>query len=461
MLLSPTSNWVILVFAGRLYADSGNSLSLYDLFKRDDDTFEWGAIGDSWATEVAAKTADEYVPGQNKDNSCLRTNYAYGPQLEQDSTWTHGLTENFHFAACSGKHLSDMAKDQNQMKDTGKPHLVTMTAGGNNAGFYEIAVNCIFQHLNQDYGPEYADDYDGVGECANSIKKSYEYITSTGDFDDIGYNLNTHGNLFLYVTGYATFFAVDNDWCDRESFGALPFRKPKLTLPLRKAFNNLTDSLNSVYSKIVADYPHLGIRFVNITKGFDGHRFCEAKPAWRPDWWWHNHQYYSSDVWLWNLSPPFTDVYDESTNVSSEAHIQGDLFASDTPGWQQRPFHPKAPGYTSIKDAIIAQMKLDNVPQSEPQCNDPKPGISPSVEQAQDMNWDLDSRGTEQCCGGEADCNNISTDGGVAVDICNTSACIPCAAAANYVAGLIATCTRNGMVSGVQNLNGQSGSMQI
>lgn len=47
-------------------------------------------------------------------------------------------------------------------------------------------------------------------------------------------------------------------------------------------------------------------------------------------------------------------------------------FTESPPGWQQRPFHPKAQGYTAIKDAIIAQMKIDQIPAAQGSSASPK-----------------------------------------------------------------------------------------
>ena len=454
--------------------------TLYTKYKRAD-TFEWSAIGDSWATGVRAKDGDDYVKGSQ---TCLRTNYAYGPQLEKDPSWVGEKTEKFNFAACSGAVLHDMAaKDggQQQVKNTGKPHLMTMTAGGNNAKFFDIATNCIYQQFDKDYGPEFADDKDGVGECAKAIKASKDYIT--GVEGDIGKDLNatifdivdsdqakSYIDFFLYVTGYAHFFAVDDDWCDGQSFGAYPQRKPKLTLKLRQAINELTESLNNVYKDIVTKYNHKGMRYISITEGFSGHRFCE-KPQWYQKPYWFNRQYYGTTVWIWNLSPPQLDSLDgsaaDSTAVKSPPDgLQGNLFTADVPGWQQRPFHPKSPGYTAIKDSIIAQMKKDNIPETTPTCTPPVKGSSPSLDTAKKMNDDLDKHGDEDCCSGDGQCANLqnAVENKQAVDMCSAKGiqCIKCAQAANYLAGIIGACTVDGVVSGKQDINAMPGlSIQI
>lgn len=438
------------------------------------DAFEWAAIGDSWATGVRAKDDDDYLSGSQE---CLRTKYAYGPQLEQDGSWPGESGQKFNFAACSGAILHDMAASdggQQQVKNTGSPHLITMTAGGNNAGFFNIASNCLYQQDDKDYGPEFADDPDGTGECAKAIKGSSDYIN--GVVGDIGRDLNatiadivdssqaqSHLDFFLYVTGYAHFFAVDDNWCDGYSFGAYPSRQPKLTLKVRQAINGLTEDLNNVYQKVVMNFPHKGLRYISITEGFSGHRFCET-----PQWWqkpiWFNRQYYGTTVWIWNLSPPQLDNADETTPVPVPPEgLSGGLFTFDTatPGWQQRPFHPKAPGYSAIRDAIKAQMKTDNIPETEPECNTPQSGVSPSVDTANKMNQDLDNAGDQDCCSGDGECTNLAAanEDGLAVDLCSTAGvlCIKCAQAANYLAGIITTCSSNGMVSASQNINGQPG----
>lgn len=66
------------------------------------------------------------------------------------------------------------------------------------------------------------------------------------------------------------------------------------------------------------------------------------------------------------------------------------------------------------------------------------------------MNADLDSRGGFQCCSnGEGGCVNISVAGGQAADLCTADdnksvLCVDCAKVANYLDGLISSCTQNG-----------------
>ncbi|KAK4691620.1 hypothetical protein P7C71_g5415, partial [Lecanoromycetidae sp. Uapishka_2] len=364
------------------------------------DNYEWAVIGDSWASGVRASDSEDYISGSQV---CLLTNYAYGPQLEKDQSWNGGDKENFHFAACSGAVLGDMVRGAQQINETGKPHLIVMTAGGNNAKFFDIATNCIYQQNDGvDYGPEYADDTDGTGLCAKSIKASSDYITGVdgsigtdlkNTIDDLVLRttqFNTYDDTLLYITGYAHFFAVDDNWCDSHSFGAFPSRRPKLTLKLRQAINDLTEKLNNVYQQTVTSYPSKQIRYVSITEGFATYRFCESKPAWWPDWVWYNRQYYGSYVRFWNVVLPQienTDPVSGPPVPNPMVGFNGQLFTwtTDIPGYQQRPFHPKNDGYTAIKDAIIAQMKIDKVPQIDPPT--PTSTAPPSPTELRGKRW--------------------------------------------------------------------------
>lgn len=239
--------------------------------------------------------------------------------------------------------------------------------------------------------------------------------------------------------------------------------QPLLTNAIRPAVNDLTERLNNAYRTTIASYPSDKVRFIDISPGFNGHRFCEQGSS-------KFNPYYSGDAWFWNLSPPIPDLANPFTTTppSSIWDWASSVLGTLISGWTLRPFHPKFAGHIAIKDAIIAQMKLDGVPQSEPQCTDPKSGVNPSVAQAQNMNTHLDNQGANggQCCSNSSGgCKTISSDGAVGVDLCSegtTAQCIPCASAANYLAGMIGVCTQGGLVSAKQNINGQAGlSIQI
>jgi hypothetical protein len=221
--------------------------------------FEWGTIGDSWDSGVAY---NEKVAYDNNKDDCLRLKDAYGAQMEADHTWTGIEGQEFHFQGCSGSRLVNMVAERGQIQRTGKPFLVVMTVGGNNANFGAIADNCVY-HGNPfgNYGPSWHDDPNGVGECKKSLKGAADYINNKGngglasDFrntlDDIFKSnaAKARGEFYLYVTGYAHFFNVDTDDCDYWSFSPwwIADGKPLLKKGLRVEMNNLLQSFLQVY----------------------------------------------------------------------------------------------------------------------------------------------------------------------------------------------------------------------
>ena len=249
------------------------------LSKRDGGTFQWGAIGDSYASGVAYKDSVLY---DNNQGNCLRTTEAYANQLKEDTSWFNGWTEYFTWTACSGSKLVNM---QDQIVGVGaSPRLVTMTAGGNDggsspdAGFFRVVDNCIFHSdLNKDYGLPYNQDNDRTGACAVSIDASKAYIANTigqdlkNTINDIlgKDNVKSQPDFLLYVTGYAQFFNSDPTWCNGHSF-ADPRAKsrPQLSQYVRNDINELVLGLNTIYEKTIQDFP--SVRFINYDASFSG-----------------------------------------------------------------------------------------------------------------------------------------------------------------------------------------------
>lgn len=249
----------------------------------------------------------------NKDD-CHRLTHAYCPLLDGDKSWTQG-THNMSFVACSGSVLGDINEGRPgrppQIGQIPSVDILTLTIGGNNLGFSDVLRNCIYHpDYNTDYGKEYPDP-DGL--CFKSIAQARLYLTgffvfirgtvqgaaeaqrpNDWDRDDF--------DLFLFLTGYAHFFNVDTTDCNDWSFGAWPVpgdqHHPKLTKELREAINGLVHTVNDMYRMVPGSFDRRWTHtsFVDISPGFQGHRFCEPGVSLYDN-------YYSSDVWLWNLSP--------------------------------------------------------------------------------------------------------------------------------------------------------------
>ncbi|KAL9115233.1 MAG: hypothetical protein Q9227_001027 [Pyrenula ochraceoflavens] len=346
-------------------------------------------MGDSWASGVRYK---DRVYG---DGTCLRNKDAYSVQLSEDTGWTDE-TQKFKFVACSGARIGaalgqaiDMSTDDDN-KSKIKRKFGTMTLGGNDAGFYQVAVDCFYQYNPQPdaYGPPYPDPNSA---CKKALQGVRDNIANAADkvniFAAIDAVMNyqrhdmSNPDFDLYVTGYAHFFNVDDDstWCNDQSFGVLPlFHKPLLSLELRREVNDLTSRLNALYAQAVADKHDKHIHFVDISpyfgsSGHDGHRWCEPNQKDPADLF----NYDGGKSWFFNFQipkdvpVPCIDSLKSSSLKSSTSFpllnfdIPWDKIADAVPdclknyldsGEFLRPFHPIQQGHKAIeqhiKDAI-------------------------------------------------------------------------------------------------------------
>ena len=336
---------------------------------------EFAVLGDSWASGVAYSAAVQY---DDNSDGCLRATETYANYMLEDVTWADE-TPLLDFVACSGSHLVDIVRGRQQLSQAGDASIIVMTVGGNDALFFPIAVNCIYQPVRyMDYGPAYDEDTKRTGLCAQAIDNSRNYIQNTMandlrvTYEGIQDYLKTNGkqsSVRVYHTGYAQFFNADEEWCNNESFGAVPAilpgsNQPKLSQQLRMDINNLILQVNDLIKQNVGTYD---FGYVDIDWVFEDQRFCEAGGT-------HYSQYYGEDVYFWNLSLQGVVANENSTEVTPD---NGPLFTGNgtievenvssgngsvSDGWQMRPFHPNPNGHSVIKYAIIQQMQEDGVP---------------------------------------------------------------------------------------------------
>jgi hypothetical protein len=251
-----------------------------------------------------------------------------------------------------------------------------MTIGGNNVGFFNIAKNCIYhQEFNHDYGKSFDDDDidHPSGECAKAMQFTRDYINDVGRLRlDMVRTLNdiyissqakSHGNaasdgFYVYLTGYAHYWDTHyTDWCDNYSFGIYPWDQPKLTKKLRHAMNDFTSKFNTVYENIANTYPpppHMNLDYVDISPGFDDHRFCEGDKS--------SDQFGPNDdtVWFWNRP---TILPTNNADKGQILNIQSGGGGNDPKnGNLMRPFHPKSAGHGAIKDQILKKLRANKVP---------------------------------------------------------------------------------------------------
>lgn len=287
-----------------------------------------------------------------------------------------------------------------QMELVGSPQMITYHAGGNNCGFGSVISNCIYQPSMNDteWQPEYPDP---AGKCGQELQSSNNYINDPGDHGLYQDEMNTVNDVLrhdavrdnkdfrLYILGYAHLFNTGDNWCNDISFAPRTWIRlpgPKVSNRRRTDINDGVERVNSILRRVVNDVGDSRVRFIDISPAFKGRRFCEDGHS-------YNDQWYSTDVWLWNLNLPINDppadpglmeawlngtqllpdgttieAYFQDVEVGVE--IQGDAGRDGGSGgsggiegsWRWRPFHPKHVGTQAIADMTISQAKEDKIP---------------------------------------------------------------------------------------------------
>jgi lysophospholipase L1-like esterase len=224
------------------------------------------ALGDSYSSGVGTRTY------YNDGTSCQRSPKAYGPLVAA----ARGYALNFQ--ACSGAKTGDV--NANQLGPlNGSTNLVTITIGGNDAGFSNVIVNCAVWWF----------DCDGAINNANSfIQNQLPGLLDT-NYNNIRQRAT---GAHVVVLGYPHLFTTDGKTCN---FNAL-------TSSREKRLNQTADLLDGVISGRAAAH---GFTFVDPRTAFLPHEVC------------------SSSEWLNGQSNPLSESY--HPNVSGQANFTSEI----------------------------------------------------------------------------------------------------------------------------------------
>ncbi|MEU7145584.1 SGNH/GDSL hydrolase family protein [Nocardia sp. NPDC046473] len=200
---------------------------------------DYVALGDSYSSGVG--TGDY----RSDSGDCLRSDAGY-PAL-----WAKSHTVgSFSFKACSGATTQDVRTSQlNTLSD--RTSLVTITAGGNDAGFSDILRSCVFP----------ASD----AACDAAVNKGIAYANRTlpGRLDGLYQEIKAKApKAKVVVLGYPRLFERD----------ACPF---SFSLHKRDSLNHGADELNRVTGTRAQS---AGFTFANPTPRFAGHGICGGDP---------------------------------------------------------------------------------------------------------------------------------------------------------------------------------------
>jgi lysophospholipase L1-like esterase len=208
------------------------------------------AQGDSYASGTGTR---EYY-----DAACQRSVHSYAKQLAAQ----RGLA--LSHVACSGARIPDVRANQMTALSTAT-NLVTISIGGNDAGFVSVITQCAKP---------------APFTCTGDIANARSFITNTlpGQLDSLYTEIRTRApNAQVIVVGYPRLF--NGEQCN---LGA------RISPGEQSDLNSVADLLASKTQAVAAAH---GFGFVDPRGSFDAHRIC-------------------ADVeWLNGLSNPVSESY--------------------------------------------------------------------------------------------------------------------------------------------------------
>lgn len=222
------------------------------------------ALGDSYSAGVGA---DDY---DDDSGSCKRSANSY-PQLWADS---HDPA-SFQSLACLGAHTAEV-RDEQLSALNADTTLVTLSVGGNDAGFTDVFVDCT---LGTDDG------------CVDRIEEAKTFVRDElpARLDELYRAIAQRAPAAqVVVLGYPRIYQLGGS-CN----GGLSEVK-------REAINGAADTLDDVIAQRAEAAGH---RFVDVREIFDGHGIC------------------SGEWWLKSLSPQIDESYHPNKTGQSQGYL--------------------------------------------------------------------------------------------------------------------------------------------
>jgi hypothetical protein len=270
----------------------------------------YSALGDSYSS---GDGAGAYLPGTDvSSDRCLRSSNAYPPLLEADRA-----LGTFTFVACSGATTGDLIKanhdyasERAQISDIPvHTKTVTLTIGGNDAGFSSVLVSCISGHI----GP--------ITVFPHLLKPTESCHTNASLRNAISFRLKALGapsgsattatgasgnrivpiaalladiharapQAHVYLVGYPALFGSFSGSChlgtvDVKHVPLLGSFGVAITISAADAswLNTVAGQLNETLETAVTSATASGVptTFVEVSPFFEGHRLCDRATSW-------------------------------------------------------------------------------------------------------------------------------------------------------------------------------------
>jgi len=233
---------------------------------------QYVALGDSYAAGVGSRVFYE------ESGSCKRGPEAYAPKIAS----SHGYTLNFE--ACSGANTTDVNEKQlGNLNST--TALVTISIGGNDAGFSNVIINCALYYFT----------------CGGAISEANSYIANKlpGVLNTTYNNVKSRATTAkVIVVGYPHLFTDEGKTCNVNF----------LTSSNEKKLNETGDKLDAAIKSQAESH---GFTFVDPRSAFKAHEVC------------------ASEEWLNGQSNPLEESY--HPNVKGYAQFRKEVEAQPLP----------------------------------------------------------------------------------------------------------------------------------
>ncbi|MFG3383356.1 SGNH/GDSL hydrolase family protein [Streptomyces sp. NPDC047999] len=198
---------------------------------------DYVALGDSYSSGLGAGSYE------SSSGSCKRSTRAY-PRL-----WANAnAPSSFAFTACSGARTNDVTAGQLGPLTSGTD-LVSLTIGGNDAGFADVMTTCVLQ---------------SESSCLSRIAQAKSYVDTTlpGRLDSVYDAVRAKAPAArVVVLGYPRFYKLNGSCI------------AGLSETERSAINGAADHLNAAIAKRAADH---GFTFADVVGTFTGHEICSG-----------------------------------------------------------------------------------------------------------------------------------------------------------------------------------------
>jgi hypothetical protein len=199
----------------------------------------YAALGDSYSSGLGAGGYDPAA------GDCRRSDKAY-PAL-----WASAhKPSSFAFTACAGATTADVVARQLGSL-TSATGLVSISVGGNDAGFADVMATCVLQSQNA---------------CLDRVAKARGFVDKTlpGRLDSAYKAIRTRApHAHVVVVGYPRLYKVPGNCLLGIGDTA------------RKALDGAADDLDGVIAKRAADH---GFTFADVRTVFTGHELCSGSP---------------------------------------------------------------------------------------------------------------------------------------------------------------------------------------